>query len=191
MAKEQSSTRGPSRRTVLGILVPAVLVAGYFGVRAAVRAHVDGVIQASVGAVLPPFDLPRADGAGRLTAADLRGRKVLLHFFRSHCASCEAEAPAVRNLEAQLDASQVAMVHVMTDRVMGFDPADTQATLEGKAFLGPVLMADEAFMDQFHKVAWSRVTPVTYVVDRQGTIRLALRGRQTESSLREALARLP
>lgn len=179
---------GGGRRVWFALAAVVLLVGGYFAVMAAVRSHVSGLIAEQVGQPLPAFALPRADGGGTLADTDLRGRPFLLHFFRSHCESCEAEAPALRALEAELGPGQRSLVHVMTDRVMDFAPADTAATLARKAFQAPVLMADGAFMDAFHSVTWSRVTPVTYGVDASGVIRVALRGRQDLASLRAALA---
>jgi hypothetical protein len=73
-----------SRRTLLSLLVPAVLIVVYFGVTSYIRAHVDELIQHSVGNPVPPFSL--ADSAGKTwTAADLQGKRALLHFFRSRC----------------------------------------------------------------------------------------------------------
>ncbi len=96
--KEQSSPPpARSRRVLWGILLPVLLVGGWFAVTAAVRRHVDEVIQAAVGVPLPDFRLPRlgAEGApagGEVAAADLRGRRVVLHFFRSFCSSCDLVA---------------------------------------------------------------------------------------------------
>jgi cytochrome c biogenesis protein CcmG/thiol:disulfide interchange protein DsbE len=163
-----------------------VLVGGYLGVRAYLRAHVDDLIQHTVGKPLPTFAI--ADQAGRRwTDADLRGKAVVLHFFRSRCGSCDVEAPAMRELEQRLG-GDVVLLHVMTDRVMDFAPELTAATLQHKQFARPVLMADAAFVDAFHSVTWSRVTPITYVVDPSGVVRYGLRGMQTVASVEAALA---
>jgi peroxiredoxin len=186
MAESAAVRPRPSRRTVLGVVVPLVLAGGYFAVRSGVRAHVDGLIQHAVGKPLPEFALADAGGR-RWTAADLRGRPAVLHFFRSRCHSCDLEAPAIRDLEARLPAD-VALLHVTTDAVLGFPPDETAATLAAKAFARPVLAADAAFVDAFHQVRWSNVTPITYVVDAAGVIRFGLRGAQTAASIETAVA---
>lgn len=180
-----------SRRTWLGLLLPVVLLAAYWGITRGVRAHVDGLIAAAVGKPLPAFAL--ADGSGRTwTAAELRGRRVVLHFFRSRCHSCDLEAPALRAFEAAPPADTV-VLHVMTDLLLGdrVTPAETARTLEQKAFRAPVLMADAAFLGAFHQVQWSNVTPISYVIDRDGVIRYGLRGQQTAATLAAAVAALP
>lgn len=179
MPQAQSPTR--SRRPWFVALALLALALGYFGVRAWIRSHVDGVIESAVGQPLPQFTL--ADRTGRTwSTADLRGRRVVLHFFRSRCASCDVEAPDMRELERKLPADAV-MLHVMTDRVLDFPQQDTEQTLAHKQFVRPVLMADAAFVDAFHRVTWSQVTPITYLVDAAGTITHGLRGRQTAAAV--------
>ena len=174
-----------SRRTVFSLVFMLLAVGAWFAVTRGVRAHVDGLIQHSVGKALPDFRLP--DGAGRVwTAADLRGKRAVLHFFRSRCHSCDAEAPAIRELEQRAPAD-VVWLHVMTDRVLDFPADQTAQTLAGKRFQKPVLMADAAFLDSFHHVNWSNVTPITYVVDAAGVVRFGLRGAQTVDAIEQAL----
>ncbi|MBX3463556.1 MAG: redoxin domain-containing protein [Planctomycetes bacterium] len=176
------------RRLWYALAAVAVLVGGYFGVTAWIRRHVDQWIQAAVGQPLPAFRL--ADRDGRVWSdADLRGKRAVLHFFRSRCHSCDLEAPAIRDLEARLP-PDVVCLHVMTDALLDFPPELTAATIAGKAFARPVLMADAAFVDAFHQVRWSNVTPVTYVVDTASVVRFGLRGRQTADGIAAALERV-
>lgn len=175
-----------SRRTLLALLVPLALVGIYFLVTSRIRARVDELIQASVGHPLPAFSL--ADRSGKVWSnADLQGKRALLHFFRSRCGSCDAEAPAIRELEGKLPAD-VVLLHVMTDQVLEFPAELTAATVAAKHFAKPVLMADAAFVNAFHKLKWSQVTPITYVVDAGGTTRFGLRGGQTVAAIEQALA---
>ena len=62
------------------------------------------------------------------------------------------------------------------------------AAIARKEFRAPILMADAAFMELFHKAQWSQVTPITYVVDPAGVVRFGLRGLQTEASIEAAVA---
>ncbi|MEO6594236.1 MAG: TlpA disulfide reductase family protein [Planctomycetota bacterium] len=173
------------RRTLLSLLFALALVAAYFGVTSYIRAHVDELIQHSVGKHLPSFLL--ADRSGKTwTAADLQGKRAILHFFRSRCHSCEVEAPAIRALEAKLPAD-VVLLHVMTDAVLEFDPELTAQTIASKQFARPVLMADAPFVNEFHRLKWSNVTPITYVVDAAGVVRFGLRGAQTQAAIEAAL----
>ncbi|HZN39176.1 MAG TPA: TlpA disulfide reductase family protein [Planctomycetota bacterium] len=174
-----------SRRTVFS-LVLLLLVAAWFLVTGLVRAHVNDLIQESVGKHMPDFSL--ADHSGRVwTAADLKGKRAVLHFFRSRCHSCDVEAPAMLELEGKLSEDTV-LLHVMTDAVLDFPAELTTETIAKKNFQRPVLLADAKFVDAFHQVKWSNVTPITYVVDAAGVIRFGLRGAQTRGAIEEALA---
>jgi thiol-disulfide isomerase/thioredoxin len=184
MAKELPDGGRARRRKLIGLASLALLVGAFVAGKAVVRARVDAAVQGPVGRELAPFSLPKANGDGAYVYRP--GRPLLLHFFRSHCEACEAEAEAYRQLEREL-APTFALVHVMTDRVLGFKEADTAATLERKDFTAPVVMADAAFLDTFHSAGWARITPVTYAADGKGVIRLALRGRQTLEDLRAAV----
>ncbi len=184
MSQAQTLARRGALRRVITIL-PLVLVVGYFGVRAWIRGHVDDLIQHAVGQPLPDFRL--TDTTGKVwTKADLVGKRAVLHFFRSRCASCDVEAPAMRELEQRLGEGTV-MLHVMTDRVLDFPPEETAKTLAHKQFTRPVLMADAAFVDAFHHVRWSQVTPITYIADQAGTITYGLRGMQTVATITAAV----
>lgn len=183
--------RTPRRtwRRALLVAVPVLLVLGWFGGRAIVRAHVDGVIHEATGRPLPAFELADRDGSV-WTPERLRGKPAVLHFFRSRCPSCDGEAREQRRLEELLPPGRAEILHVMTDRVLGFPPEETAATLLRVDFARPVLLADGPFVDAFHTVRWSHVTPITYVVDGTGRIRAALRGRRTAGEVLEAVAGL-
>ena len=175
-----------SRRSRFSVWLALALAAGYLVVTSWVRWHVDGLIQHAVGRPLPAFRL--VDRAGTVWTADgLRGKRAVLHFFRSRCHSCDAEAPAMRELEATLPAD-VVLLHVMTDTVLRFPAAESEATVAAKGFARPVAMADAAFADAFHKSSWSQVTPITYVVDAPGVVRSGRRGAQTRAAIEQAIA---
>ena len=178
-----------SRRTLFSLillLLAALLAGAWFLVTGLIRAHVNDLIRGSVGKPMPEFAL--ADRSGRVwTTADLKGKRAVLHFFRSRCHSCDVEAPAMLELEGKL-ADDTVLLHVMTDAVLDFPAELTTETIAKKNFQRPVLMADAKFVDAFHKVNWSNVTPITYVVDAAGVIRFGLRGAQTRAAIEEALA---
>lgn len=175
-----------SRRTWFSLLLPIALVVGYFAVTSAIRKHVDELIAASVGKPLPRFTLVDEQGE-EWSDERLHGRRAVLHFHRSRCGSCDVEAPEIRALEQALPAD-VQMLHVVTDALLRLPAAETAATIAGKRFARPTLLADAAFADAFHKAQWSQVTPITYVVDAQGVVRFGLRGAQTKAAVERALA---
>lgn len=174
-----------SRRTLISLIVPLVLIAAYFGVTSYVRAHVTDLIQHAVDKPLPDFQLLDRDGK-QWSKQDLAGKRAVLHFFRSHCHSCEVEAPSIRELEKGKP-DDVVWLHVMTDVVLDVTPATTKATIARKKFTEPILMADVAFVELFHKAKWAQVTPITYIIDKAGIVRYGLRGRQEAATVRQAI----
>ena len=174
-----------SRRTLIGLLVPLVLIASYYGVMSYLRAHVSDLIAYSVDKPLPEFQLVDRDGK-QWSNKDLVGKCAVLHFFRSHCSSCDIEAPAIRKLEKRKP-DDVVWLHVMTDIVLDVTPATTAATIARKEFSEPILMADAVFVELFHSATWAQVTPITYIVDKQGTVRYGLRGGQDAATIESAI----
>jgi len=140
------------------------------------------------------FELPEVTNTGEpsphiVASSAFLGRVLVLNFMRSHCVNCEREKADVRAFAEHLDAREAAILSIMTDQVEGFPPTDSAATLSRSGFTHPVLMADQPFIDALHGSTWSHVTPITYFVDRQGTVVESLRGAQTEETLQAALQR--
>ena len=179
--------RGASKSGVALVVLLLLAYPAYLGVRAVIRAHVDDLIEASHGQPLPEFALKDRGGI-EYTTDQLRGKVAVIHFMRSHCPNCERGKPAVSQLAAELGEDEV-LWSVMTDAVLDFDEADTIATIERSGFDHPILMADEAFADAFHKAGWAHVTPIAYFANDAGEIVASVRNPQTIEQLRAALAK--
>lgn len=181
-----------NRRVWLWPVIVLVLAGAYPVGKWVVRVWVDRKIERNIGHALPSFTLTATDGR-TVRSDDLRGKIGVLHFLRSFCGSCEREKPAVRALAAKLDPNDVVLWSIMTDRLQNYAEADTQATLARSKFTHPVLMADKAFADAFHGAEWSHVTPIWYVISRDGHIVATLRGTQeleaVEAAIDEARSR--
>jgi peroxiredoxin len=162
-----------TRAWLIGI---ALLCIGpiYLAVLQGVRAHVTHQIEKNENNALPSLTLP-VWGGGEVSLDDLRGKWVVLDFFRSQCASCFAEAPEIRRLAKSLDPEKAVLFGVLMDPVQGFDEAMSARTIERMGYEHPILVANSEFVDAFHGAGWSHVTPVTYIADPEGTIRTALR----------------
>ena len=176
----------PMRWIVASILAVAVLIGAYTGIMHVVRQHVTGLIKANEQKPLPDFVLTDEDGK-RWTRESLLGKTVVLNFFRSRCVNCVLERDAIHQLAKEADKDKILVLGVMMDRVQGYPAAVTRETLARLGYQHPILMADEGFVDAFHTVGWSHVTPVTYVANPKGVIVKALRGHQDLETLRAAI----
>ena len=158
----------------------------YQGVLWGVRAYVDTRIGRMEGQALPQFSMTGRDGVVYSTES-LRGRTVVLNFFRSRCINCRLEKEAIKALAREVDEEKVLVLGVMTDAALSIPPEDSERTLEFMGYEHPVIMADREFMDAFHGVTWSNVTPVTYIVDPTGAIVRSMRGERSLFEFRVAL----
>ena len=98
----------------------------------------------------------------------------------------EPNKEVINKVAANLKPEEV-LLGVMTDRPNGYSDAESTATIAKYGHTHPILMANEAFMEAFHGVAWSHVTPVIYIVDGTGRIAGSYRGPQSYETLRRAL----
>ncbi len=174
------------RGIVILLAVVAVLIGAYSGFMHLVRQHVTNLIKANEGQPLPDFELTAVDGK-QWTRASLLGKTVVLNFFRSKCANCVRERDVIRQLASEVDTEKVLVLGIMVDRVQDYSAEVTRDTLASFDYQHPVLMANEEFLEAFHKVGWSHVTPVTYVASPNGVIVRALRGHQDLETLRAAI----
>jgi peroxiredoxin len=181
------SARAGRAPSAVRLIAAVGLAWGLFqGGSALIRAYVDSRIEGRVGEASIDFEVQDTEGrTWRL--ADLRGRTVVLNFFRSRCVGCLAERDAIRALAQRIDPERAVLLGVLVDRVQGFDAATTEATLARMGYSHPILVADTAFADAFHGAGWSHVTPVTYVLDGEGRITASLRGHQELDALITAL----
>lgn len=179
----------PRRATPAAVKLFVALGLGfalYQAVMFGVRLWVDHRIARTEGAALVEFSLGDLEGR-TWRAGELRGRYLVLHFFRSRCEVCLAEKPTLLELERRLDPARVQLLSVLLDRVQGYDAELSARTLAAMGLNHPVLWADAAFVDAFHGAGWAHVTPVTYVIDEQGRIVHALRGKQSFAALEASL----
>lgn len=121
----------------------------------------------SVGMVAPDFTLQTLDGKS-VTLSDLRGKKVMVHFWSALCGACKAETPLI---QAVFDMWPKENLIVLTISVEV--PVETvQDFVNSQGLTFPVLL------DQDGKVArvYKPLFPTTYFVDSQGIIKYIQRG---------------
>lgn len=116
----------------------------------------------------PPPLLLAARSGGQVDLARLRGHPVLVHFWATWCAPCRDELPLVEKISRRYDPSTLEVLAVSVDE--GWDPVNK--------FL-PAQSALPVVLDPGGKasIAWGTSKfPESYLVDRDGTIRLKFVG---------------
>lgn len=122
----------------------------------------------AVGRALPEFALPRLDDASRpLSPGDLRGEVWLLNLWASWCAPCRDEHPLLVALAREQGVTIVGIAHQDDPRA-----ADEWLRRLGNPYRWSAIDRDGSVG---RAMAVDGV-PQTFVVDRGGVVRLALRG---------------
>ena len=93
------------------VLAAAVAVAVVF----ALWSNPRGPDPVGRGAPAPEFSLPRVPGGEVLALDQWRGRTVLLNFWATWCAPCEAEMPSMQRLYRSLAPEGLELVAVSVD----------------------------------------------------------------------------
>jgi thiol-disulfide isomerase/thioredoxin len=144
----------------------------------------------AVGSVIPAAQRPQAPviegstlSGSRLDVASLRGHTVVVNFWGSWCAPCQAEAPVLAKV-----AGQTAGLGV---RFVGIDVRDN--TSAGLAFeqahhiTYPSISDPNSLIAAGFGAAAPAATPATYIIDARGRIAWAYFGRTTYNQLELAV----
>ena len=129
----------------------------------------------------PALNLPALSG-GKLDLARFRGQVVLVNFWAVWCPPCRKEMPSMARLAAQLAGKPFTLLGVN----VGESPEEIHAFLQQVPVNFPIVLDSEgANLKPWQVFAF----PTSYVVDKQGRIRLGLFG-SIEWDSPEAVARL-
>ncbi|MBA2763896.1 MAG: TlpA family protein disulfide reductase [Thermoleophilaceae bacterium] len=154
--------------TSLGVM--ALLALLLFGLRAASPDRgIDEALAAGQRPPAPPLTLPRLDGSGTTSLADLEGDVVVLNYWASWCEPCREESPALQAFHERIEGRG--------GLVLGVDAldvtADAEAFIEEFGLTYPMLRDVEAETAGRFGVAGY---PETIVIDRRGRIVAIQRG---------------
>jgi cytochrome c biogenesis protein CcmG/thiol:disulfide interchange protein DsbE len=132
-------------------------------------------------------EFTRRDLKGQIVAlAHLRGKVVLLNFWATWCAPCQAEIPAFSNWQRQYGGRGL--------RVIGISMDDSEAPVR-KAVTRlkpdyPIAMGDARLGEKYGGVLG---LPLSYLIDREGVVRARFQGaadlKAMESRIKDQLER--
>lgn len=134
---------------------------------------------------LADFALPDLDGR-TWTRADLRGKAALLNFWATWCGPCKTELPFLQTLRERLKGrSDVVLLTLNVDD----NPGLVAPFVRAHGLVLPVLLAAEFATKTLEEVG----IPCTWIVDREGIVRLeqvGFGGESGERWLEDVLQRL-
>lgn len=148
--------------TVLGIVLglAVLLGVGAFAMK-------DELFPIEVGSQAPEFQARAVDGSNAVKGlTDYRGKVVVLNIWATWCAPCIVEMPSFARLRTAIPDTNLAIVAVSIDELVGADSVNAFARNLGVNF--------DILHDSTTQVARTyQVTgyPETFVIARDGTIR--------------------
>jgi thiol-disulfide isomerase/thioredoxin len=163
---------------ITGLLGLAAL--SYLGVREALRARL-----AADGTSAPAIRLQKYD-SGTLSLADLQGKVVMLDFWATWCAPCQAEMPSLVKLAKEYESKGLVFVAASRDDMPDAPLFVQEFILSRMPDLAPyVVFAPDEIAATFQVTA----LPTLYFLDRRGQVVDAQRGMLSESELRQRIER--
>jgi cytochrome c biogenesis protein CcmG/thiol:disulfide interchange protein DsbE len=175
-----------ARPFVLGLR--AVAVAGVVAMAVALgwrlaHHHTTAAQKVDSGKVVPApiFNLPRLDGAGKLSLASLRGKAVVVNFWASDCLPCKQEMPRLEAAARRYDGR----VHFVGVDIADFKgPARAFVKRYGATY--SMVFDPNAVTAGPYDVAG---TPQTFFVDGRGRLVSHVLGPVTDKTLTAGITR--
>lgn len=194
MSGRGSGLRSPAAK-VVGLLLAAAVVAvvavaffafSHGGPQPAAESPLPVAATGSASAAtdpLPAFSLP-APGAGRISAADLKGKPTVINFFASWCSSCWAEIPHIQSAFQDYKGRGLQVVGIGV-----LDSADSLRWMVNKLRITYPTAYDTSG-DTAVKILQLRSMPTTLFVDRQGIVRARWQGFLDQETLQRLIAQI-
>ena len=153
------------RQQWLLVAASVVAVLGFVGIAAFTMR--DELFPVGVGSRAPEFQARSVDGTNAVRGlADYRGDVVVLNIWATWCAPCIVEMPSFERLKRAVPDSDLHIVAVSIDQVVGAD--SVRAFARGLGVTFDVLHDSTTSIDRAYQVTGY---PETFVIARDGTIR--------------------
>ena len=177
-----STSRKPA---IIGLVaVVAILVAILAVALAPKGAPAGGVLPADPkGFAAPAVSLPRLDGQGELSLADLKGKPVVVNFWASWCTTCKAEAETLVAAEKKWRDKGVVFI--------GIDSVDKDEA--AKAYEKNYGVEYRSIVDPAGKTAaqwYVTAYPESFFIDKNGRIVSAVRNGVDAATLDQRIAEI-
>lgn len=180
MAKLKPTSDPKQLWMFLGLLVLACTIFGY-----AVMPHLDPGKRKMDGTPAPEFTLDVISGGepgNRISLADLRGQVVVLDFWASWCAPCQAQAPIIDRVALAYANAKVSVV--------GINTGDHE--IPARDFMLQAGVRYPSVIDRTGAVArayGARELPTLVIVDPEGRVQFSEGRLVSEAELRELVER--
>jgi peroxiredoxin len=155
------------RKATLVVIIAVLAVIGFlffFGQNSGQRVKI-----VREGDRAPEFSLPALDGKA-ISLSSYRGKVVMVHFWATWCPPCVEELPALERLHRAYFGKDLEILAVSVDEG---GAVDVEQFMRKNRFALPVLLnPDQSVSRQYGTFKF----PETYLVDREGIVRLKIIG---------------
>lgn len=166
------------RQHLFALLRYGVLGAGVYLLASQFVRHSSGPKEGSRAAA---FDLPLADGSGRVSLAAQKGKPLLIEVFASWCGACKSSAPRLAEAWRAHHRENVTFLAVSVDE----DPAAARHVQSAWQIPFDVAL-DDGSVARAYGVT---LLPTLIYIDEQGTVRHAAAGAASRSDIEGWLAK--
>lgn len=174
----------PTTRRLLAVLAPALLAFLAAGCRSPSASAPSSSGTPPTGTpptgAAPDFSLVSLDGEA-YSLADLKGKPIVLNFWSSGCPHCATVAPYLQDFQTQYGEQGLV--------VLGVAGLDSETALRAKASSLKVTYPIAISPDTGRAYNVSPV-PMTYFIDREGSIAASILGAQPRRQFEDAVQKI-